>query len=1394
MPNIQTFLTLSLIIALCAHPGLAQPAAPLAAEVDWDPVPHQDVYLDDSFEAVDAIAQGSRWASQGRWEEAARLLQETADSAGGKLIRVDDDYYVSIQNYINELVCTWPQQGVDAYRDLYEREIESALSRTSRLRLEETVELFDRFFCTRAAARLADRIGQAAIESGDFALAERVYRRVLEDHPDRGQYAPRYRAMLAVIATMQGTGPVELEEDDLQAKVTFKGQHLTLGDVIAMVQVGFAEAQEAESADEWPTFGGRASRSRISGTNVDELGLRWRYSEFSLRASPEDDSGFAEAFRRSASFNRLLTIHPVLSGELVFVQQQRSIIALDRNTGRTVWQYQAESDLEFDSEGWDAPPPAWSCLTVHAGRVFASIPSTGLPYFGYETPAESVELICLHSDTGKLLWHVKREDIGEESEAVSFDPAPLAVGNKVYLVGRRRRSFGFEDCYLFCFNAQTGSPVFRTHLGSASTGIFSSRQGSMSLAAACDDRIYVCTNLGTIAAVSAHTGAVSWLRLYERDRVTLQGTLGRTMWESELWHHNSVICTEDRLVCMPSDAMRVLVLDTSDGEIVLSVPTADLGGAATLLGAEGDRICTVGDEVVLYDLRKQEVIWRTPFPGEAEVQGRGVWAGDRVLVPTRAGICAFQATDGSLTSMSWDVEGTPGNLLALPDQLLVAGAGTLSSYVRKADIWARLEAAMQEAPADPLPALELAEVALNDGDYARAMTVLAEAVRRAGDLLEPLDPDLQQRFYEDVIQFVTTLEARKELDLERLDKLFVYASESSPDAASNLAYRRLFAAFFERYGSPTRSVRLYQQILSDRSLRELNLQVEGGERVSAAAFAKAKIAEALSQYGPELYAPFERRAAELFNQGVRERDLGLLQRVVDTFPNSASAQAALLAQADLHSAAGDHVKAAKALSNAYHRYAAADRRPELLRRIADEYERAGKLTHAYRWLTKGAREHPGATIEYDGRMMSFEKYRERLADIRVLVEPSRPSVRLPLQKQEPASFDAPVELLVPRFGEDHSSSWDRVYVFEGAAIRAYESRRKNALWPEPVAMRLKPELLLATDQFAVFATLYEVFALEATSGKRLWSYGEYPPQLDEAGADWEQTGAYIRHKIAGGRLVTMRDDARLSCVELTTGQLLWDMEPDVPPAGPMRLSESWLAYQGKKEGRITLCLVEAETGNLLSTTTTDRRWPTDEMFVTLDGQILLIAAQSVASYDPETGTRLWNIDLQGHVRTSSILLDVDAMYFSSNGRNVTKIGLGEGKQLWLSQRVLRSGDAGLTLALVDGNLIVTSEDSVSALDPVTGVTLWQGLTPDSPRFAFRMITDAYVVAVHLPPADVDEEAAVFFYDYRNASGVIPREGGFLKLGEIVDTEVRAVGVYNDALLMQIGGAIQVWHP
>ena len=58
-----------------------------------------------------------------------------------------------------------------------------------------------------------------------------------------------------------------------------------------------------------------------------------------------------------------------------------------------------------------------------------------------------------------------------------------------------------------------------------------------------------------------------------------------------------------------------------------------------------------------------------------------------------------------------------------------------------------------------------------------------------------------------------------------------------------------------------------------------------------------------------------------------------------------------------------------------------------MRRIADAYEAAGKLEHAYQWLTKAVRENPGVLIDHNGRSVTFLEYRKRLAHVRQKVEP-----------------------------------------------------------------------------------------------------------------------------------------------------------------------------------------------------------------------------------------------------------------------------------------------------------------------------------------------------------------------------------------------------------------------
>ena len=112
---------------------------------------------------------------------------------------------------------------------------------------------------------------------------------------------------------------------------------------------------------------------------------------------------------------------------------------------------------------------------------------------------------------------------------------------------------------------------------------------------------------------------------------------------------------------------------------------------------------------------------------------------------------------------------------------------------------------------------------------------------------------------------------------------------------------------------------------------------------------------------------------------------------------------------------------------------------------------------------------------------------------------------------------------------------------------------------------------------------------------------------------------------------------------------------------------------------------------------------------------------------------------------------------------------------------------------MDGHVIANTRTSVFALDGRSGATLWAGTTPTRPRFVRRFVSQAYVVVIHLPEDEHDQSAAAYFYDHRNASGVVPRIGGVRTLGAINEDRADAILLLDGALLIQVDSSIHVWH-
>ena len=810
----------------------------------------------------------------------------------------------------------------------------------------------------------------------------------------------------------------------------------------------------------------------------------------------------------------------------------------------------------------------------------------------------------------------------------------------------------------------------------------------------------------------------------------------------------------------------------------------------TILGVRGDLLCGVGAKATCYDISRGRLHWSAPLPEGSDLFGRGVWVDDRLLVPTRESLSSFSVADGQRRTLSWPADVGGGNIVGLPDQLLVAGGEAIAAYVSKTEIWTSLRQRLIAEPEDPGPALEFAEVALRGGEYADALAMLDEAVRRTGNLVEPADPVLQKQLFEDVLAFVDTLAARGLLEPDLLERLFGYASQSSPDAQGHLVLRSRFGQLFQERDQSERAVGLYQQVLRDRSLRELPAPGEEIEAESAGAWAAVQIERLIKREGPSVYAPFEAEAGGWLQSARVAKDEALLARVAETFPNSNAAPQALIARADLLMTSERAAEAATLFARAYHRYLSRVNRPALVRKIADAYEQAGKLTHAYRWLTKGTREHPTVLFEHAGRSVTFREYRERLAEVRSQVEPSPPRINLPLAGGYIRTFEGSISLLTPRFADDPACIWTRYFIDTDEGILAFDARTGTEVWDRPAPVRAHPDLLLATSELAVFSTLYEVFAVDATTGRRNWAYGEYPEHLEDDLADWEDGEALRAHAVQGNHLVSARGNGELTCVNFRNGKQAWSRMHRPLPAGGLRLADPWVVYHAMEDGRAVLVLIDAASGAEVKTIPLDESGSVAEIFVALDGQIVVVTSRSITSYDGETGARRWRVHLDAHLRRASLLLDLEALYFSDDGQQLRKISLEDGRSLWQSESLVRRGEEDLTVWRRGGSIILSTMSSVSAVDEVTGLTLWRGTTPERVRLVSRFLTESYVAAIDLPDEGRETGGTLYFYDHRNASGIIPREGGTCDLGFL--SEVRAIMAVDGAVLVQTGTTLQGW--
>lgn len=192
-----------------------------------------------------------------------------------------------------------------------------------------------------------------------------------------------------------------------------------------------------------------------------------------------------------------------------------------------------------------------------------------------------------------------------------------------------------------------------------------------------------------------------------------------------------------------------------------------------------------------------------------------------------------------------------------------------------------------------------------------------------------------------------------------------------------------------------------------------------------------------------------------------------------------------------------------------------------------------------------------------------------------------------------------------------------------------------------------------------------VVCYQASSGHEVWAHTYDAHYVSTIAGE----GPRATPSISEDRVYAMGSTGWLTCLDLETGELIWDRnviaenDAEVSPwgvsASPLIVSNQVVVSVGGSEGR-SLIALDSKTGTLLWTGGDDSASYSSPVLATLDRQLQIVVFNfsSIAGHDPNTGRVLWKQPYSaGHVHVAApLVIGTNRVLFSS--------GYGHGSELY----------------------------------------------------------------------------------------------------------------------------------
>jgi outer membrane protein assembly factor BamB len=554
-------------------------------------------------------------------------------------------------------------------------------------------------------------------------------------YPDTKLNMADVRARLALVSIMEGAwdrAKVELADFRRRhpdAKGHLAGREGLYAETLDKLLAAAKTSPQAPPLHDWTTFAGSYERTAIAempksvGNKLWEIPLG---DETPLKASIEAAHYVAidklhwplPPIRPAEDQQALLSVFPLVVSNLVLFSTTDKVFAFDLATGKPAWPVangppmpdgsaaqprevgEIYSGAKYRDDAINPSPGGASfqafgaprfTLTADGNRLYARLGSPITERLEGRPSTGSNYLICLDlSAQGLLLWRTPGEN--GQDERWAFEGAPVVRGNNVYVV--MRYSDVRPQVHVACLDARSGGLRWRKLVCTNETVVGGQwPEITSNLLTLAGETLYLNTNLGAVAALSAADGEIRWISDYPRAR-TSDPRKNAAHFYRDL---TPAVYYRGSLFVAPSDSPSIFAIDATTGALLWETSFSGIEQNMHLLGVGGDNLIASGWQLWWINVDSGRTInnWND---NTACGYGRGALVGDEVYWSMRGAagmqirrlkqrvpesfvrdISFFDADDPILLER-FDPPLSGGNLVAANGYLLIATPTKLIAF------------------------------------------------------------------------------------------------------------------------------------------------------------------------------------------------------------------------------------------------------------------------------------------------------------------------------------------------------------------------------------------------------------------------------------------------------------------------------------------------------------------------------------------------------------------------------------------------------------------------------------------------------------------------------------------------------------------------------------------